>query len=273
MRFGVLYRTSIPIADLARAEAVAYRPIREYGGWGIRGFGRRRALNMRGDRGVLLHRKDGSTILVGSQKPRELLAALGQAGVAVEDRLPRWFKSSDRSPAGRAVAGPGPFATDEEGERLERTLTILKPDSVTAGKAGAILAHLEKEGFRFLGHSADAPVAGAGPGLLRGPSRAAVLRRPRALHDRGTGGRRGPGAPGCGRAPAPHDGGDRLAEGRGRARSETSSAPTSSATRSTAATRPRTPRTRSRSSSRAPSSSRSSPSPGGSRPPEADPRR
>ncbi len=86
--FGVLYRTSIPIADLAQAEAVAYRPIREYGGWGIRGFGRRRALNMRGDRGVLLHRKDGSTILVGSQKPRELLAALAQAGVAVQDRLP-----------------------------------------------------------------------------------------------------------------------------------------------------------------------------------------
>jgi nucleoside-diphosphate kinase len=32
----------------------------------------------------------------------------------------------------------------------ERTLTILKPDSVAAGKAGAILAHLEKEGFRLL---------------------------------------------------------------------------------------------------------------------------
>jgi nucleoside-diphosphate kinase len=34
---------------------------------------------------------------------------------------------------------------------LERTLTIVKPDAVGAGKAGAILAHLEKEGFRFLG--------------------------------------------------------------------------------------------------------------------------
>jgi nucleoside-diphosphate kinase len=32
----------------------------------------------------------------------------------------------------------------------ERTLTILKPDSVAAGRIGAILAHLEKEGFRFL---------------------------------------------------------------------------------------------------------------------------
>jgi nucleoside-diphosphate kinase len=33
----------------------------------------------------------------------------------------------------------------------ERTLTILKPDSVSVGNAGAILAHLEKEGFRFAG--------------------------------------------------------------------------------------------------------------------------
>ena len=33
---------------------------------------------------------------------------------------------------------------------MERTLTILKPDSVSAGRAGAILAHLEKEGFRFV---------------------------------------------------------------------------------------------------------------------------
>jgi nucleoside-diphosphate kinase len=33
---------------------------------------------------------------------------------------------------------------------MERTLTILKPDSVAAGKAGAILSHLQKEGFRLL---------------------------------------------------------------------------------------------------------------------------
>jgi nucleoside-diphosphate kinase len=33
----------------------------------------------------------------------------------------------------------------------ERTLTIIKPDAVSAGKLGAILAHIEKEGFRFAG--------------------------------------------------------------------------------------------------------------------------
>jgi nucleoside-diphosphate kinase len=33
----------------------------------------------------------------------------------------------------------------------ERTLAILKPDSVAVGKAGAILARLEEEGFRVRG--------------------------------------------------------------------------------------------------------------------------
>ena len=33
----------------------------------------------------------------------------------------------------------------------QTTLAIVKPDAVAAGKAGAILAHLEKEGVRFLG--------------------------------------------------------------------------------------------------------------------------
>ena len=34
---------------------------------------------------------------------------------------------------------------------MERTLTIIKPDAVSQGKSGAILGHLEKEGFLFAG--------------------------------------------------------------------------------------------------------------------------
>lgn len=34
---------------------------------------------------------------------------------------------------------------------MVRTLTIIKPDAVSQGKSGAILAHLEKEGFRLAG--------------------------------------------------------------------------------------------------------------------------
>jgi nucleoside-diphosphate kinase len=34
---------------------------------------------------------------------------------------------------------------------VERTLAIIKPDAVSAGKTGAILTHLEREGFRVAG--------------------------------------------------------------------------------------------------------------------------
>jgi hypothetical protein len=88
VRFGFLYSARVPFGEIARAEAVSYHPIREYGGWGIRGFGRRRALNMSGNLGVLLTRRDGSTLMIGSQKPRELLAALARGGVQTEDRIP-----------------------------------------------------------------------------------------------------------------------------------------------------------------------------------------
>ena len=88
VRFGPFYRMRIPFSEIAHAEAVFYRPVRDFGGWGIRGFGRRRALNTRGNLGVLVTRADGSTVLIGSQKPRELLAALARGGVRTEDRLP-----------------------------------------------------------------------------------------------------------------------------------------------------------------------------------------
>lgn len=71
------YTKRILIADIATAEAKQYNPIMEYGGWGIRGFGRKRALNMRGNLGVLLTLRDGATILVGSARPDLLAQAIG----------------------------------------------------------------------------------------------------------------------------------------------------------------------------------------------------
>ena len=88
VRYGPLYGIRLPLSEIVRAEALQYRPIREYGGWGIRGSRRHRAVNAKGDRGVLITRSDGGTLLIGSQKPRELLEALARAGVSTEDRLP-----------------------------------------------------------------------------------------------------------------------------------------------------------------------------------------
>jgi hypothetical protein len=54
---------------VASYSVVTYRPVREYGGWGIRGAGRSMAYNACGDRGVLFTFSDGATLLVGSPRP------------------------------------------------------------------------------------------------------------------------------------------------------------------------------------------------------------
>lgn len=77
--FGALfpfYRRRIALCEIASAEAVTYSPLAEYGGWGIRGWGHNVALNARGDRGVRLTLCDGRRLLIGSQKPEALAAAL-----------------------------------------------------------------------------------------------------------------------------------------------------------------------------------------------------
>ncbi|MBN2098945.1 MAG: hypothetical protein JW753_05030 [Dehalococcoidia bacterium] len=69
----------MPSESVIRYEVLTYRPIRDYGGWGIR-YGRGgKAYNVSGDRGVMLELSDGSRLLIGSQKPEELANAMGLA--------------------------------------------------------------------------------------------------------------------------------------------------------------------------------------------------
>lgn len=67
-----LIRTKIAFADIRSLRSVEYRPIAEFGGWGVRGFGRRRAWSARGDRAVALELLDGREILIGSDHPQRL---------------------------------------------------------------------------------------------------------------------------------------------------------------------------------------------------------
>lgn len=75
--FVPLYRRHFALPEIAAAEAVTYSPIADYGGWGIRGWGRNIALNARGNQGVRLVLGDGRRVLVGSQRPQDLAEALG----------------------------------------------------------------------------------------------------------------------------------------------------------------------------------------------------
>lgn len=81
VHFRLLRRREIPVATIHAAEAVEYRPLREYGGWGIRynaklGW----AYTAHGRRGVRMRLADGQGLLVGSQRPDALLAAIQDAG-------------------------------------------------------------------------------------------------------------------------------------------------------------------------------------------------
>jgi hypothetical protein len=62
--------------DIASMEIRQYRPIMEYGGWGIRGFGSNRALNVSGKIGLQLIFKNGQKLLIGTQRGEELMEIL-----------------------------------------------------------------------------------------------------------------------------------------------------------------------------------------------------
>lgn len=49
-----------------------YKPIREYGGWGIRGLGKNRALNVSGNMGLQLELKSGKKLLIGTGRSDEI---------------------------------------------------------------------------------------------------------------------------------------------------------------------------------------------------------
>lgn len=79
--FGLLptYRHVVPLTELRSVEPVRYRPLADCGGYGFRrGRNGERVFNARGDRGVRITLRDGSTLLIGSQRPEELARVLNE---------------------------------------------------------------------------------------------------------------------------------------------------------------------------------------------------
>ena len=75
-----IYRRVVSITGIQRYHVIRYRPILDYGGWGIRtGPDGERVLNARGDRGVRLELADGTKLLIGSQRPEELAETIERA--------------------------------------------------------------------------------------------------------------------------------------------------------------------------------------------------
>ena len=70
----------IAFEEVTTMEAVSYRPIREFGGWGIRfGGGGKSAWTTRGCKALRIATKDGKTVYVGSDKPDRLLSRIAAA--------------------------------------------------------------------------------------------------------------------------------------------------------------------------------------------------
>ena len=73
---------------IQRAETVEYRPLRDFGGWGIRLRRREWAWIVWGKQAVRLHLHDGTSFLVGSAEPERLASAI-QERLAANPSEPR----------------------------------------------------------------------------------------------------------------------------------------------------------------------------------------
>jgi hypothetical protein len=77
IRYRPLTKRRIPLADIEQAKVRTYNAIKEYGGWGIKGWSLKNvAYNVSGDQGVELTLRDGRRVMLGSQRPEELAQAI-----------------------------------------------------------------------------------------------------------------------------------------------------------------------------------------------------
>ena len=78
VRFHPIHRRErhIRFGDIDKCEALTYRPIRDFGGWGIRAGRLGRAYNVSGNRGAYLTMKNGRRLLIGSQRTDTLVEAI-----------------------------------------------------------------------------------------------------------------------------------------------------------------------------------------------------
>ena len=65
-------KRSVPFADIVSTESVQYRPVAEFGGWGIRGMGKKKAWTARGNQAVVLTLANDRLLYVGSDRPEQL---------------------------------------------------------------------------------------------------------------------------------------------------------------------------------------------------------
>jgi hypothetical protein len=77
IRYVPVTSRQIPFEDIVCFEARTYEPVKEYGGWGIKGRSHKRvAYNVSGNEGVELELVGGQRVMIGSQRSQDLAAAI-----------------------------------------------------------------------------------------------------------------------------------------------------------------------------------------------------
>jgi hypothetical protein len=69
---------TIPWDQIRSVEARTYRPIRDFGGWGVRWAARGIVYHARGNRGARMVLASGERVLIGSQRADELARAIAE---------------------------------------------------------------------------------------------------------------------------------------------------------------------------------------------------
>jgi hypothetical protein len=67
-----LIRKRVRYEDILDLQSVTYRPLMEFGGWGVRFRGQKKAWTARGNHAVVLHLSDGTQLYVGSDHAHRL---------------------------------------------------------------------------------------------------------------------------------------------------------------------------------------------------------
>ena len=68
----------IDYTDIKQFESIKYNPMRDYGGWGIKWGPKGKAYNISGNLGVKLMLNDGKRIMIGSQRPDQMVEAISK---------------------------------------------------------------------------------------------------------------------------------------------------------------------------------------------------
>jgi hypothetical protein len=79
LRYIPLWRRTLRLEEIAGSELVTFRPLRDFGGWGIRRGRSGWAYTVRGTRGVRLTFHSGTPLVIGSQQPERLYQAIEAA--------------------------------------------------------------------------------------------------------------------------------------------------------------------------------------------------